>query len=79
LKLTAIFKLQRMQISVRNIAELHSGIYTNISSFRGESVYYLQIRHWDKERKWAEYIEPELREDRRLMKNYGRCPLCGAV
>jgi restriction endonuclease S subunit len=43
----------------------------NTSASRGKTVYYLQMRHWDKERKWAAiHIEPELQEETRIIKNY---------
>lgn len=59
-----------MKVSIRHIADLFSGIYVNTSASRGKTVYYLQVRHWDKERKWASHIEPELHEEDRLHKNY---------
>jgi hypothetical protein len=59
-----------MQISIRHIADLFGGIYVNTSISKGEAVYYLQLRHWDKERRWTSHIEPELSEGNRLNKNY---------
>lgn len=59
-----------MQIVVRQIAELLSGIYVNTSASRGQTVYYLQMRHWDKKRKWIRDVEPELCEEKRFNKNY---------
>lgn len=59
-----------MQISIRHITDLFSGVYVNTSISRGEAVYYLQMRHWDKERKWISHIEPDLVEETRFYKNY---------
>jgi Type I restriction modification DNA specificity domain len=59
-----------MLISIKHIADLFSGIYVNTSASRGSDVYYLQVGHWDKERKWASSIEPELCKQNRLHKNY---------
>lgn len=60
-----------MQIFISDIAKLFSGIYVNTSASRGKAVYYLQVRHWDKERKWAVFqIEPELQEENRISNNY---------
>ncbi|SFN34515.1 Type I restriction modification DNA specificity domain-containing protein [Chitinophaga sp. YR627] len=59
-----------MQISIGHIADLFGGIYVNTSISQGGAVYYLQLRHWNKERKWASHVEPELREETRLNKNY---------
>ncbi|MDO6435642.1 restriction endonuclease subunit S [Flavitalea sp. BT771] len=59
-----------MQVSIRYIADLISGIYVNTSASKGKLVYYLQLGHWNKERKWAEFVKPELCEENRLYKNY---------
>ncbi|WP_217604697.1 restriction endonuclease subunit S [Chitinophaga sp. GbtcB8] len=59
-----------MQTTIKHIADLFSGIYVNSSTSRGQTVYYLQVRHWDKKRNWASNIEPELWEENRLFKNY---------
>ncbi len=59
-----------MQIHIKNLAELFSGVYVNAASFKGKVVYYLQMRDWDKERNWADWVEPELREEERFYKNY---------
>jgi len=59
-----------MRIVIKHIADLYSGIYVNTSSSRGSAVHYLQVRHWDKEKRWANDIKPELREENRLHKNY---------
>lgn len=59
-----------MQIEVQQIAELFSGIYVNTSAYRGQAVYYLQMRHWDRERKWIRDVEAELCEEKRFNKNY---------
>lgn len=36
----------------------------------GNSVYYLQVRHWNKHRQWMEHVQPELHEEERLQKNF---------
>jgi len=59
-----------MYTTIRQIVDLFSGIYVNVSISKGGSVYYLQVGHWDKERNWARYIEPRLCEENRLYKNY---------
>jgi len=59
-----------MQISIGDIADLFSGIYVNTSTSRGKEVYYLQLGHWDKEKRWTNYIYPELCKETRLYKNY---------
>jgi hypothetical protein len=59
-----------MLVVVNHIADLFSGTYVNTSSARGHFVYYIQVRHWDKERNWQTNIEPELNEENRLFKNY---------
>jgi len=53
-----------------NIAFLFSGIYANTSSSRGEAVYYLQGRHWDKNKNWLRNVEPELRLEDRFSRSY---------
>jgi restriction endonuclease S subunit len=55
---------------IGNIAFLFSGIYANTSSSRGEEVYYIQIRHWDKQKNWQQHVEPELRLEDRFAKSY---------
>ncbi len=62
--------IKNKRYSISYIADLFSGIYVNTSSLQGNSVYYLQVRHWNKERDWQEHIEPELRDDERLHKNF---------
>lgn len=59
-----------MRYLINHIADLHSGIYVNTSSFRGGSVYYLQVRHWNKERNWQAYVAPELHNEKRLHKSF---------
>lgn len=59
-----------MQIGFRDIAKFSSGIYVNVSSSKGKDVYYLQVRHWDKERKWVNGCEPEISAEARFSKNY---------
>lgn len=60
----------QMRMLIGDIAFLFSGIYVNTSSARGEAVYYLQVRHWDKQRKWSANVEPELRTEARFYKNF---------
>lgn len=59
-----------MQSTISQIADLFSGIYVNTSSCQGNAVYYLQVRHWNKERHWQEQIEAELCDEERLQKNF---------
>ena len=61
-----------MFLPVQHIANLQSGIYVNTSSSRGKTVYYLQVRHWNKQRNWAHLVEPELCEEHRFNRNYLR-------
>src|SRR6185437_5715819 len=59
-----------MRMLIGNIAFLFSGIYANTSSSRGKAIYYLQVRHWDKGKKWVRNVEPELRLEDRFAKSY---------
>lgn len=62
-----------MELPIKRIAEVFSGIYVN-SGLRGDDacydVYYLQLRHWNDDRRWANAVEPELFVEDRLHKNY---------
>jgi restriction endonuclease S subunit len=57
-------------IPVKNIASLQSGIYVNVSTARGDTIYYLQVRHWNKQRNWSHLVRPELRKENKFNKNY---------
>jgi restriction endonuclease S subunit len=59
-----------MKTSISYIADMFSGIYVNTAISRGKTVYYLQARHFDKQRKWTLHLEPELEQEKRFDRNY---------
>jgi hypothetical protein len=62
--------LWSMFLPVQHIASFQSGIYVNTSTSRGKTVYYLQVRHWNKQRNWAHPVEPELCKEQKFNRNY---------
>lgn len=59
-----------MQVAIKHIIDLQGGIYINTKAVKGDSVYYLQVNDWDKEKNWSEYTKPQLPDQEKLRRHY---------
>lgn len=59
-----------MQVTIKHITDLQGGIYINTKAVKGDSVHYLQVNDWDKERNWSGHTKPQLPDEEKLRRHY---------